>query len=469
MTGSTVDAVQHGTDLTTGSIPRHLVAFSVPMLLGSALQTAYSLVNAFWVGNRLGTDAMVAVTVSLPVLFVLTAVAGGLTLATTVLVSQAYGAKNYSEVRRVINNSVVLVGAISLVCVLLGQLAAAPVLRLIRTPPSALQLSVTYLRLLLFTMPPTFGIFLLAAALRGVGDSKTPLYFQAVSLAVAFVLDPLLMFGWLGFPRLGLNGTAVATLLAQTAAVVTLAYFLARGNHIASPDWLHLRADAETTWLTLKIGVPSMVQQALVSVGMMVMTGLVNTFGREGAAAFGIALRIDQLAFMPAMTIGMAVSSLVGQNVGARRFDRASAVLRWGLVMSVGMTSVASALALAVPALLLSPFSRDPHVINIGTGYLRIAAFMYLGFAIMFVSNGVINGSGHTLETTAFTLLSLWGVRIPLAAHLARSLHRIEGIWYAMLAGVAFGAALSVVYYATGLWKRPVRRHHEAPALGGTG
>lgn len=468
MPDGSVEITQHGTDLTTGSIPRHLVTFSVPMLLGSALQTAYSLVNAFWVGNRLGTDAMVAVTVSFPVLFVLTAVAGGLTLATTVLVSQAYGAKSYSEVRRIIGNSVILVGAVSLVCVVVGQFAAGPVLRLMQTPSTALGMSTAYLRLLLFTVPLTFGTFVLAAALRGVGDSKTPLYFQAVSLAIAAGLDPLLMFGWLGFPRLGLNGTAWATLFAQAVAVVALAIFLAQRKHIASPDWLHLRADSEITWLTLRIGVPSMVQQGLVSMAMMVLTGLVNGFGRQVAAAFGIAIRIDQLAFMPAMTIGMAVSSLVGQNVGAQRFDRASAVLRWGLVVSVGMTSVASILALAVPHLLLSPFSRDPEVIAIGMGYLHIAAFMYLCFAVMFTSNGVINGAGHTLETTAFTLLSLWGVRIPLAAYLSRSLHRIEGIWYAMLAGVVFGAVLSLGYYATGLWKKPVKRFDAAPVAGGT-
>jgi putative MATE family efflux protein len=223
-----------GTDLTTGSIPRHLIAFSIPMLIGSALQTAYNIINAMWVGNGLGTEAMAAITVSFPVHFMLMAIAGGLTIATTILVSQAYGAKNYKEVDRAIDNSVILALFISVACLVTGHFGAEWVLRMMDTPPSILALSVNYFRLFIWTVPFMFGMLLISAILRGVGDSKTPLYFQAISVAFTGILDPILMFGWLGFPKMGLNGTAAATIFSQAVALIVLLHYLHRKKHIAS-------------------------------------------------------------------------------------------------------------------------------------------------------------------------------------------------------------------------------------------
>lgn len=445
------------------------MTFSVPMLAGSALQTAYSIVNALWVGNRLGTEALVAVTVTFPFLFVLMSVAGGLTLATTILVSQAFGSKDLDEVRRIIGNSVVLVGSVTITCIAIGHFTAGPVLRLMRTPADSLTLSIGYLELLLWTVPFTFGVFLLAAALRGVGDSKTPLYFQAVSVGMAAILDPLLMFGWLGCPKMGLNGTAVSNIIAQAAAFFALVFFLARRKHIASPDWRHLRADWDTSILTMKIGIPSMFQQALVSIGMMVLTGLVDVFGEQGAAAFGIGMRIGQIARMPALTLGMAVSALAGQNIGAKHFDRVRQIFRWGLVSGFGLTAIPSVLALTIPTLMMRAFVNDPAVIKIGAVYLRISAFTYMAFALMLIANGVVNGGGHTLETTIFTLLSLWGIRIPLAFYLSHATHRIEGIWFGILISALFGGLISLGYYLTGRWKVPVKRKMRPGATAGGG
>jgi putative MATE family efflux protein len=454
-----------GTDLTTGSVLRRLIMFSIPMLLGSAFHTAYSIVNAAWVGNGLGAAAMAAITVSFPIFFLLMAVAGGLTLASNILVSQAYGAKDWARLKQVVQNSLVLTGVVGLTCVAVGRFAAEAVLRAMGTPSDVLPLAVSYLRTFLWTTPFMFGVFFLASVMRGVGDSKTPLYFQAGSLALNAVLDPLLMFGWLGFPRLGLNGTAVATICAQACAFASIAVYVQRRDHIAAPDWRRLRADVPTTLLTLKIGVPSMVQQAFVSLGMIFIVGLVNRFGTHSSAAYGIAMRIDQLAFMPAMAIGMAVSTLSGQNIGAQRFDRVREVFRWGVAVSCGMTMVPSVLAVALPAQLIGMFTRDLDVVVTGAHYLRTIGLGYLMFAVMFVSNGVINGSGHTLATTAFTLVGFWAVRVPLAAYLSGRLGRVEGIWYAIVVSMAVGTIISFGYYFSGRWIRPIVKHQPPPAL----
>ena len=426
------------------------------MLAGSALQTAYAIVNAIWVGNGLGTTAMAAITVSFPVFFVLMAAAGGLTMASSILASQTFGAKDWPQLKRVVQNSVVLTGAASLICISVGHFTAESLLRIMDTPPEVLPMAASYLRIFLWTMPFMFGLFLIASLLRGTGDSKTPLYFQAVFLGVTAVLDPLLMFGWLGFPRLGLNGTAVATIISQAGALISMLLYLQRKSHMIAPDWRHLRADWATTWLTLKIGVPSMFQQAFVSVGMLVIVGLVNAFGRTGVAAYGAAMRIDQLAFMPAMTVGMAVSTLAGQNIGARHYDRVKEVFRWGLVFGGGITLLASLLAVTVPGILMRMFIQDRAVIELGVQYLRIVGAGYVLFAVMFVSNGVINGAGHTFITTLITLVSLWAVRVPLAASLSRSMHRLEGIWFAVVISFAVGSGISLIYYLSGRWKRPL-------------
>lgn len=445
-------------DLTTGSIPRHLLAFSMPMLAGSLLQTTYSLINAFWVGRFLGTTALAAVTVSLPAVFVLIAVAAGLTLATNILIAQYAGARDWDRLKAVVQTSITLVGGLSFVFLAIGLALAQRLLMTMNTPPDVLPLAAGYLRIFLWTMPFSFGLFLIGAMLRGVGDSATPVYFQAISVAINVVLDPLLMFGWLGFPRLGLNGTAWATIVAQAAAVAALMVHISRRRPLVRPDWRHPRIDAPMAWLLVRIGFPAMIQQSVVSVSLVVIVSLVSAFGASADAAFGAAIRIDQVAFLPALTIGMAISTLAGQNIGARRYARVSEVFRWGLLLSGGISLVISALALTIPAVFLRAFVSDPQVIAIGVGYLRIVGITYVFYALLFASNGVINGAGHTAWTTMISVIGMWGIRLPLAMILSRRLHGEAGIWYAMLISVAASAALSLAYYFSGRWRQPIIR-----------
>jgi putative MATE family efflux protein len=445
-----------GMDMTQGHIGRNLIKFAIPMLAGSALQTAYAIVNTIWVGNGLGKDAVAAMAVSFPIIFFLMAIAGGLTLASSILVSQSYGAKNYARMKQVIHNSLFLTLCFSGLLVLAGYFTAYPLLKVMGTPAAVMPMAKSYLQIFIWTIPFMFIMFLYMATLRGVGDSITPLYFQAAGVILTGILDPFMMFGWLFFPKLGLNGTAWATIITNALGVVTLIMYLEHKKHIVNPEWKHLKADFPTSWLTIKLGVPTMIQQALVSLGMLMIMGLINEYGENGIAAFGIAMRIDQLAFLPSMTIGMAASTLAGQNIGAKRYDRVHDVFRWGLFYGVGMTSIVTILCLTVPHFLLRFFVKDPVVIHLGENYLRIIGGGYLLLAVLFLSNGVINGAGHTFATTIFSLVGLWIVRIPLAAYFSHHMHRLEGIWIAMVISFAIGTSLSCLYYYSGRWKKPV-------------
>ncbi len=285
-----------GADLTTGSIPKHIVTFSLPMLLGSLLQTAYSFINAIWVGQFLGTGALAAVTVSFPVIFTLFGIAMGMTLATNILVSQSFGAKRFEELRKVIDSSSVLILSLGVLLATLGEIFAPYILRAMGTPPDIFDASLSYLRISFLSLPFSFGLFAIRSMLQGIGDSKTALYFQLGSVVLTTVLDPLLIFGRLGLPKLGLNGTAWATLFAQALVLAMLVAYLHLQKAPVAPKWPRFSHIGPEIWQTLRIGIPASVQQSLVSLGMVMVTGIVNSFGEISTAAFGAASRIDQIA-----------------------------------------------------------------------------------------------------------------------------------------------------------------------------
>lgn len=457
---------KHGTDLTTGSIPRHIVTFSLPMLLGGLLQTAYSFINAIWVGQFLGTGALAAVTVSFPVIFTLFGVGAGMTLATNILVSQSFGAKRFDELRRVVDGSTVLIYGLGIVLTILGEIFAPQILRAMDTPEDIFGPSVSYLRIYLLSLPFSFGMFGTRSMLQGMGNSKTPLYFQLFSVVLTTVLDPLLIFGRLGLPKLGLNGTAWATLVSQALVLIALNAFLYIEKSPIAPRWPHFGDLGPSIRKTFRIGIPASIQQSLVSLGMVVVTGIVNGFGEVSTAAFGAASRIDQIAFLPAINLGMAMSTLAGQNMGAGHHGRVREVFIWGCVFSGAITLFISTFAVIFPEALLKVFIADPVVVGLGVTYLHIVGACYIFFGLSFVSNGIINGSGATVVTTVNSLISLWVIRTPLAYFLSREMHSVTGVWYAIAISFFISMLFSMAYYFSGRWKRALIEKKVSPDEG---
>ncbi|RPI61182.1 MAG: MATE family efflux transporter, partial [Planctomycetaceae bacterium] len=331
------------------------------------------------------------------------------------------------------------------------------------TPPDVLAPAVSYMQIYLLSLPLGFGMFLVRSMLQGIGDSKTPLYFQGGALVLAAVLDPILMFGWLGAPAMGLNGTAWATVIAHALGLWALVAALRRRKNPVAPRLARGGFDWRTTLTTIRIGVPAAVQQSIISLGMVFVVSIVNTYGDTAVAAFGMAMRVDQLAFMPAMTLSMAVSTLAGQNIGAGHFHRIREIFKWGCILSGGITLAISVVVVIMPRVLLRIFTPDLAVIDMGEHYLITVGSCYIFFAVMFVSNGIINGAGHTLVTTIFSLVSLWVVRVPMAWWLSERMGSIQGVWYAMSASFAVSMLVSLGYYATGRWRRPVLKRRPMP------
>lgn len=444
------------TNFTEGNMTKHLIMFAVPMFLGNLLQALYSTVDSIWVGRFLGPSALAAVSVSFPIIFALVALVMGLTMATTTLVSQYYGAGRHDDVQRTVSNSILLLGISGTAISIIGLFSRNWLLRLINVPEEIIGHASSYLGVYSLGLVAMFLYNAASAILRGLGDSRTPLKFLAYATVANIVLDPLFIFGAGPIPAMGVGGAALATVIAQTfSAVIGLSY-LARKMNMFKLDRSFWVLDLQITKDTVRIGLPGGLQQTLVSLSSMIVGAIVNSFGPTIVAGFGAAARIDQFSFMPAMSVSLAVSALVGQNMGAGRHDRVAWAVRSSMLISAGLTSIVSLTAILFPATLLSIFTTDADVIRAGSEYLRIAALGYVPFALMFAFTGVLRGAGDTLATMFITLGSIWLVRVPLATFLSRTSLGVRGVWWAIFFSQVLGLTMNFVYYRSGRWKRSV-------------
>ena len=447
-----------GTDLTIGSIPRHLLLFAVPMLIGNFIQIGHSIINTIWVGHLVGEDAVGAAGVSFPIFFILIGFAMGITMATMILVSQYYGAKDYDRVEKVVNNSFSLTLIIGAVLTTADILSVDLLLRLMETPPENFAMASSYLKIMLLSFPLMYLGLLISSILRGIGDTVTPLIFMSIGVTLNAILDPFLIGGFGPFPRLGLNGAAYATLISQGTALSIGFVYLNRKNSLVAFNPKRLILDRRITFLVFKIGFPSIIQQSLVSLGSMFITTFVNSFGSAATNAFGAVGRVDMFVFMPAMSMSMAVSALTGQNLGARKPERVKDIFKWGVMMTLPITILISLIAVFLSKIILVLFGlgNDAAVMKIGMTYLRIVGSCYIFLAVMFISNGITNGSGHTMITMVFSLMSLWVIRVPFSWLLSKTSLGITGIWVAIALSFLVMMIVSLAYYSSGRWKKSV-------------
>jgi putative MATE family efflux protein len=293
-----------------------------------------------------------------------------------------------------------------------------------------------------------FGFNGTSAVLRGLGDSKTPLYFLIISTLTNIVFDLLfvVVFKW------GIEGAALATVLSQGGAFFTLILYLNRKHEMVKLTWRKMYWDKAIFLQSARIGVPTGFQQTFVSLGMLALLRIVNDYGTDTVAAYSVAGRIDGLASLPAMNFGAALSSYTGQNIGANKIKR----VREGFVATLRMSTitavVTSVLVMVFRYQLMAMFTNDPDVIAIGARYLLIVGGFYIMFSSMFVIGGVMRGAGDTLIPMFITLFSLWIIRIPFAWLLSHKIG-VDGIWWAIPIAWFFGMVFSYIYYRMGKWK----------------
>ena len=438
-------------DLTQGNAGRLILNFALPMILGNLFQQLYNIVDTIIVGNFLGKEALAAVGASFPIIFTLIALIIGVASGGTIVIAQYFGAKDYKSVKRAIDTLYMFLFYTSIIISVAGVYFTEDIFKLIRLPEEILPQAKTYLTIYISGMVVFFGFNGTSAILRGLGDSKTPLYFLIISTFFNILFDLLfiVVFKW------GIAGAAIATVISQGGAFVTAIIYLNRYHKIINFNISEFRFDRAIFKQTLKIGLPTGIQHTFVSLGMMALMAIVNTFGTDVIAAYSVAGRIDNLAVLPAMNFAAALATFVGQNLGANKTERVRSGLISTMFMSSGITIVVMMVIIFLKRPLIGMFTDDPEVIRIGAEYLVIVSSFYLIFTAMFIVGAVMRGAGDTLMPMFFTLFSLWIIRIPLAWLFSSRLGE-TGIWWAIPAGWAAGLALSFIYYLTGRWKRKV-------------
>lgn len=445
-----------GKDLTTGSISRNLIQFALPILIGNILSTGYSIINTMWVGNLIGKDAVGAVAVSFPIFLGMIALCSGATLATSVLISREYGAKDHAQIQRIANNSWTVGITIIMIITVSGLLFCKEILVILKTPPEMIPMASQYLRIMFINFGGLYLSYLISSILRGVGDTVIPMICIIVSTAVNAMLDPLLILGIGPFPKLGLNGSAYSDLIATTVTIALGEVYMIRKYKDEPINPTRLLFEKDMVFVILKLGLPIFVQQMLISVGYAFITVFVNRFGSASIAAYGIGSKIDSIAAMPAMAMMMAVSTLTAQNIGAGKTERIKATLKSGILVNIPVILMISIICVIFPYGIMHAFVKDSEVILVGVGYLRIVGAGYLFFTVFYISNGIINGAGKTLPTMLLSFISLCVVRIPLAALLLRTELGIHGIWIAIVISFAASTINSLVYYRWGKWHRGI-------------
>jgi putative MATE family efflux protein len=443
--------------LTEGSIPRALAVFSLPILFGNMLQSLNGSVNAIWVGKFLGEAALAATGNSNVVMFLLFGVIFGFSMAATVMIGQCMGAKNIVEAKRVVGTSAVFFLGVSLVMSVLGLTLARGLLGWMQTPADVMPLAVAYMRIIFLALPFMSGTFFLMAALRGAGDSRTPFIYLVVSVILDIALNPLLIFGWGPIPRLGIAGSATATLIAQGVSCAALIVHLYRTKHflrIRRHELALFRVDWTLVRLLVSKGVPMGLQMFVVSSSMIAVVSLVNRFGSQETAAFNAAMQLWNYIQMPAMAVGAAVSSMAAQNVGAGRWDRVGKVATTGIMFNLVVGGALIALVYVLNRHALALFLPSTGAaIDISVHLNAIVLWSFILFGTSFVLFGVVRATGAVMVPLAILITSLWLVRVPFAFSMLDRWHA-DAIWWSFPFASIVSATLAFLYYRYGGWRK---------------
>jgi putative MATE family efflux protein len=443
--------------LTEGSIPRALLAFSLPILFGNVLQSINGSVNAIWVGKYLGEASLAAVGNSNVVMFLLFGVMFGFSMATTILVAQCTGAKNIAEAKRVVGTSAVFFLGLSLVMSLTGFAISHLLVAWLRTPPDALPLALMYMRIIFLALPFMGGLFFLMAVLRGAGDSKTPFAYLVMSVLLDIALNPLFIFGWGPIPRLGIAGSALATLIAQALSFSALVVHLYRTRHFLCIHRNELRL-FKVDWSLLRLlvtkGIPMGLQMFVVSSSMIALTSLVNRFGSQETAAFNAAMQLWNYVQMPALAIAAGVSSMAAQNVGAGKWDRVGKVAASGVIFNllIGGSLILIVYILNKHALgLFLPASGESLNISAHLNHIVVWSFVFFGTSI--VLYGVVRATGAVMAPLIMLTIALWFIRVPFAYAMLDRL-QADAIWWSFPLASVMSMLMSIGYYRYGGWRK---------------
>ena len=440
-------------DLTQGSVSRQLIKFATPFLLSNLLQALYSVADMIIVGQFCGKTGITGVSIGSQINLLVTGAAMGLSVGGTVLIAQYGGQKLFKEQRKTIGTMTTLYMILAVVLTVVMMFLCDPLLTLLNTPESAYSEAADYYNICMGGMVFMFLYNAISGVLRGMGDSKRPLYFVLIAAITNVVLDLILV----GKFNMASAGAAWATIAAQALSVIISLIYLVKKKFFAEYKLSDFKISKDKLKPLMQIGLPSSIQSLVVSLSFLTLTALVNSLpnAEVASACQGIGGKINSFAILPGLAISSAISSMAGQNIGAGEFDRAKKTMKTGMVMAFAISVIVFAVVNIFPEFLIRLFDSEPEVIETGARYIRIISFDYLFASIMFCLNGLAIAAGNTYIALINAICNGIIVRVPLAYFLVKAMDMgFDGIAIAMGFASIGGIIIGAIYVQSGKWKK---------------
>lgn len=441
------------TNLSQGNVAKQLLRFAMPLLISNIIQSLYNVADMIIVGQFNGAVSMSGVNIGGQVTFLVTNLVFGLAAGATVLIGQYIGSGKRDELEDTISTLFTTLLAVAGVLTALMFLLRGPILTLIRTPAESYSEAKNYLLITALGTVFIFGYNAFAAVMRGMGDSRRPLYFVGIACVINIVLDLLFVavFRW------GAGGAAIATVISQAVSMFLCIIYFERNGFMFKFKLKSFRIKKERLIILLKIGGPMSIQNTITGISFLCMTTMVNTIGVTASAAVGAVGKINSFAILPALAMSSALSSVCAHNIGAGEYKRAVKTMQIGMLIAISISIIIFSLVTFFPSAVISLFDNDPKLIEAGVSYMRTFSFDYLFVPFVFTLNGLFIGAGHTTFSMFNGMLASLLIRIPVAF--------IFGITLGMgLTGVGLGAPVAsftamlagLIYFISGKWKRSV-------------
>jgi len=452
------DALRGGQDyseeILKGRMTRTILLLSIPTIISNVFQITYNLVDTFYVG-RLGPDAIAAITLGFPFLFLIFAIGIGVSIGITSMVARLLGAGKVKSAGEIASHGIILALLMTVVMMGIGFITLEGLVRGLGASEEVKSMTWDYVSIILFGTGFVFINLACSGIIRAEGNMVVPMYALIGGTVLNIVLDPIFIYGWFGFPRLEVAGAALATVISQAAVMSIVVLYLVFGNSRVRIHLTRLKDRGMAIKAILKVGLPSTVMHVMISTGIFLWAALAAGISDESLAALGLGFRINSVAMFPALGINVAIITIVGQNVGAGQFDRVRAAVRQGVWMVAIYMVIVSIIYNIRPDFWISIFTNDSTVIEQGSLFLRIVTPATIFVSITIVISGAFQGAGNAVPPMIIMATRMIVVAAPLAYILMYPLGMgIVGLWIGIAAGNLFSAIVSIAWFSRGTWMK---------------
>ena len=429
-------------DLTQGSIPKHLINMALPMMIGMFIQTLYFIVDLYFVG-KLGAAALAGLSLAGNAMFLIFALTQILNVSTAALISHAVGAKDQTDANLTFNQSMMLSTVTGMVVCIIGYLGAELYLNLISQDLETVQMGLAYLHWFIPCMALQFVMVSISSALRGTGIVKPTMIIQTLSILVNIILSPILIAGWGSGYAMGIAGAGLASSISVIFAVILLCYYFKTAEKYVNVDFSLWRVDTARIKKLLAIGLPAGGEFFLMFVYMGTIYWLIQPFGADAQAGFGLGSRIMQSLFLPAMAIAFAAPAIAGQNFGAKNYQRVRETFTWTAIMTCSLMAILTLVSLSQAEWMLQGFSDDKEVLLVSVVFLQLICWNFVPSGLVFTCSGMFQSLGNTMPALFSTATRLITFILPALWLSQQEDFQIEQLWYVSVTTVCIQASVS--------------------------